>query len=102
MGSYHGDVSYEVWRSGGNVDRLEYDRVDDHRRDGDSAEEAARSEMHRWHRQEQHRREEREQEECEMQRAYEEQAAREAEEQHYRELEEAAAEELEPQKGDAP
>jgi hypothetical protein len=90
MGNYHDDVSYEVWRRNGNADRIDYDRVEDCRRDGYSAEAAAASEMRHWHRQEERKREEREQEEEEMRRSYEEQAAREAEEQHYRELEEAA------------
>jgi hypothetical protein len=90
MGNYNSDVSYEVWRAGGNPDRLDYDRLDHYRYNGDSPEEAACSEIRRWHQQEQRKREEREQEEYEMQRSYEYQAQREAEEQHYRELEGAA------------
>jgi hypothetical protein len=45
---YHGDVAYEVWRSGGNPDRLNYDRVEDHRWNDLRPNEAARCEMNRW------------------------------------------------------
>lgn len=44
---YCGDVWYEVWRSGGNPDRVSYDRVGDHFYAGDSTEQAARSELRR-------------------------------------------------------
>ena len=90
MSKYHDDVSYEVWRRNGNADRLDYDRVEEYRRDGRSAEDAAAAEMRNWRRQEQRRREEREQDEENQRQAYEEQAQREAEEQHYRELSESA------------
>lgn len=42
---YRGDVTYDVWRSGGNVDRIDYDRVGDHFLRGDRVEDAARHEM---------------------------------------------------------
>lgn len=42
---YWGDVLYEVWRSGGDVDRVDYDRVEDARYDGYDEYEAAASEM---------------------------------------------------------
>lgn len=42
---YHGDVTYDVWRSGGNPDSIDRDRVEDHFRDGDDAEIAARHEL---------------------------------------------------------
>jgi hypothetical protein len=45
---YHGDVNYEVWRAGGNPDRLDWDRVEDHRFDDVRPEDAARCEMSRW------------------------------------------------------
>ncbi|MBU2118769.1 MAG: hypothetical protein KJ954_14370 [Alphaproteobacteria bacterium] len=38
---YEGDVYYEVWRSGGNPDAIDFDHMDDHRWNGDSAESAA-------------------------------------------------------------
>lgn len=44
---YEGDAMYQVWRQGGNVDRIDYERVDDHRRSGESADAAARAEMNR-------------------------------------------------------
>lgn len=43
---YHGDVTYEVWRSGGNPDSIDRDRVDEHRAYGDDADIAARHELH--------------------------------------------------------
>ena len=43
--SYRADVDYDVWRSGGNMDRVDYDRVGDAFRDGRSHESAARSEL---------------------------------------------------------
>jgi hypothetical protein len=45
---YYLDASYEVWRSGGNSDRLSYDRVYSHMDNGLRPEEAAASEMRRW------------------------------------------------------
>jgi hypothetical protein len=42
---YEGDVAYEVWRSGGNVDRINDDRVRDSFYDGDHAEDVARREL---------------------------------------------------------
>ena len=49
---YRGDVDYEVWRSGGNTDAIDYDRVEDHRWDGYTAEENAQYELRRqWERQ---------------------------------------------------
>lgn len=55
---YYADVYYDVWRAGGNPDRLEDDRVSNHHDNGLFHDEAARAEMRRW----QHQREEREQE----------------------------------------
>lgn len=42
---YRGDVVYEVWRRGGDVDRVDYDRVADHCSYGDDYEVAADHEM---------------------------------------------------------
>lgn len=42
---YWGDVVYEVWRSGGDVDRIDDDRVEDSRWDGLQYEQAARIEL---------------------------------------------------------
>lgn len=42
---YWGDVVYEVWRSGGDVDRIDDDRVEDSRWDGIEYEQAARVEL---------------------------------------------------------
>ena len=39
--TYETDVEYEVWRSGGNPDRVDRDRVADYRDGGYSAEQAA-------------------------------------------------------------
>lgn len=44
---YRGDVIYDVWRSGGNVDRIDYDRVTDGYYDGRDAESMAASELRR-------------------------------------------------------
>lgn len=41
------DAMYEVWRAGGNTDRIDYDRVSDHHGNGDSYEAAARDELRR-------------------------------------------------------
>lgn len=46
---YGYDAMYEVWRSGGNPDRVDFDRVREHYYDGDSYEAAARAEL-RWQR----------------------------------------------------
>lgn len=45
--NYCGDVEYEVWRRGGNPDRVDRDRLDDYEYDGYSAESAARAELER-------------------------------------------------------
>jgi hypothetical protein len=45
---YYLDTAYEVWRSGGNSDRLNYDRVYDHCDNGLRPEQAAATEMRRW------------------------------------------------------
>lgn len=42
---YRGDVVYEVWRRGGNVDRIDDDRVHEHYSYGDEYEQAADHEM---------------------------------------------------------
>ena len=42
---YFGDVVYEVWRSGGDPDRVDRDDVEDHRYAGRWPEEAARVEL---------------------------------------------------------
>lgn len=42
---YENDVFYEVWRSGGNPDRINYDRVEDHFYNGDCYETATRHEL---------------------------------------------------------
>ena len=42
---YENDVFYEVWRSGGNPDGIDYDRVRDHYYDGYSSEESAGYEL---------------------------------------------------------
>lgn len=42
---YEGDVTYEVWMMGGNVDNINFDRVDDNRYDGVDAEDAAAAEL---------------------------------------------------------
>lgn len=44
---YEGDVIYEVWRRGGNVDRVDMDRVDDYYYGDVSAGHAAGSELKR-------------------------------------------------------
>jgi hypothetical protein len=57
---YENDVFYDVWRSGGNVDRINDDRVSDSYYDGRSAEDAARRELRsqRPHREEEYPEEE--------------------------------------------
>lgn len=62
--SYRGDVIYEVWRNGGNPDRVDYDRVSDHFRDDRSVESSAREFMPRPRQPEPEQYEE-QQEECE-------------------------------------
>lgn len=42
---YEGDVRYEVWRQGGNVDRIDHDRVNDSRDSGYSYDQAASREV---------------------------------------------------------
>jgi hypothetical protein len=42
---YENDVFYDVWRSGGNPDRINYDRVSDGYYDGRDSESMARSEL---------------------------------------------------------
>lgn len=44
---YRGDVIYEVWRRGGNIDRVDDDRVSDYYYDGYDYEQAAYFEMRR-------------------------------------------------------
>lgn len=44
---YEGDVWYDVWRGGGNPDRVDYDRVIDGYNDGRQAEDVARAELRR-------------------------------------------------------
>lgn len=36
---------YQVWRSGGNPDRINYDRVQEHFHNGDTADQAAAHEL---------------------------------------------------------
>jgi len=49
---YFGDVCYDVWRAGGNPDRINPDRIDAAEADGIEAEDAARRELrhqrYRW------------------------------------------------------
>lgn len=42
---YRGDVIYDVWRAGGDVDAVDYDRVDDAFRDGESVESCTHNEL---------------------------------------------------------
>ena len=45
---YENNVFFEVWRSGGNPDAIDFEgRVEDHYYDGDYPEEAARDELRR-------------------------------------------------------
>ena len=60
---YRSDVTYDVWRSGRNPDRVDDDRVQDHFDHGDSADQAAAHECRLQRQAEERRREEREQEE---------------------------------------
>jgi hypothetical protein len=47
--SYRADVDYDVWRSGGDMDSVDYDRVGDAFHDGRSHESAARTELNAQH-----------------------------------------------------
>lgn len=47
LSDYHGDVAYQVWRSGGNPDRVNPDRVTDGFYGGETAGMTARREMER-------------------------------------------------------
>lgn len=42
---YEGDVVYDVWRRGGNPDRIDVERVQEHYYQGDEHEMAARDEL---------------------------------------------------------
>ena len=42
---YQGDVIYDVWRRGGNVDAINTERVQGHYYEGDEYESAARDEL---------------------------------------------------------
>ena len=44
--NYFGDVVYDVWRSGGNSDLVDRDRVRDYEYDGYRSDEASRAEMY--------------------------------------------------------
>jgi hypothetical protein len=44
---FEADVTYDVWRSGGDVDRINWDRVEDQRYAGAYADEAADLEVRR-------------------------------------------------------
>lgn len=44
---YNADVDYEVWRNGGDTDRIDYDRVRDNRDSGYCPEESAKVELNR-------------------------------------------------------
>lgn len=44
---YQMDAMYEVWRAGGNTDRIDYERVSNHYSNGDTYETAARDELRR-------------------------------------------------------
>jgi len=46
---YQGDVTYAVWRSGGDVDAIDRDRVSDDYHAGQSAEESAARYRRRCH-----------------------------------------------------
>ena len=81
---YRADVTYDVWRSGRNPDRVDYERVQDHFYRGDGADEAAAHECRLQRQAEDRRREEREQEDEQMrqeeQRCHDEQEAEQASE----------------------
>jgi hypothetical protein len=42
---YHADVAYAVWRSGGNMDSVDYERTVEHCQQGIDADHAARIEL---------------------------------------------------------
>ena len=42
---YESDVAYEVWRSGGDMDRVDVERVENHYYDGHEYEQAVRDEL---------------------------------------------------------
>ena len=42
---YEADVAYEVWRNGGDMDRINVDRIEDHFYNRDSCESATRDEL---------------------------------------------------------
>ena len=42
---YEGDVVYDVWRNGGNPDRVNLDRVQEHFDSGDQSDYATRDEL---------------------------------------------------------
>ena len=44
---YENDVFYEVWRGGGDPDRIDYDRVSENYQNGNSPEDTARVELKR-------------------------------------------------------
>ncbi|MFA5385517.1 MAG: hypothetical protein WC364_12850 [Eubacteriales bacterium] len=44
---YYGDVTYEIWRRGGNPDEIDYDRLDDYCYEGLYSAEAATLELRR-------------------------------------------------------
>lgn len=44
---HEGDVAYEVWRRGGNPDRVDYERVTDAYHDGRTVEDVAQGELRR-------------------------------------------------------
>jgi hypothetical protein len=46
---FRGDVIYQVWRSGGNPDRINDDRLSDRYWDGQNADEAASAELRSQH-----------------------------------------------------
>jgi hypothetical protein len=94
---YRADVTYEVWRSGRNPDRIDYDRVSEHIYHGDSSREAADHEIRLQRQAEERKREERALEEEQMRqeeaRLEEEQRIRAEEE---RRMEENQAEDQKP------
>jgi hypothetical protein len=67
---YHGDVSYEVWRDGGNPDTVDYDKTTNDYYSGLSAVESASSELRRQRNVRAAERERREAEEYERQQQY--------------------------------
>lgn len=47
--SFWGDVVYEVWRNGGDSDRVDRDTTSEEFREGLSADDSAARELHRQH-----------------------------------------------------